>query len=283
MLGKDLGTKTINTWCPGCGNFAILNAMKAVLASLAEEGLDLNRTVLAAGIGCHAKIADYININSFYSIHGRATPAAEGIKLGDAGLTVIGHAGDGDAYGEGLEHLLFAAKRNIDITMIIHDNRVYGLTTGQYTPTSPLGFRGRSTPAGSTERPFNPLEMLMTAGATFVARGYTHGIEELKDIFKQAINHKGFSVVDVLQVCKTYYNLYDFYTENTYYLENHDVSDFDAALAKAREWNYSETSPIPLGVFYKADAPTFDLVPGKAKPIGADLDAELRALIDTNK
>lgn len=281
MLPKDLGTNAPNTWCPGCGNFAILNAMKAVLAGMANEGTDLNRTVLAAGIGCHAKIADYIDVNSFYSIHGRATPAAEGIKIGDPGLTVICHAGDGDAYGEGLEHLLFAAKRNIDMTMIIHDNRVYGLTTGQYTPTSPHGFKGRSTPKGSIEQPINPLEMLLTAGATFVGRGYSHGIEELKDLFKQAIDHKGFAVVDVLQVCKTYFNLYDYYTENTYYLEGHDPSDFNAAVTKAREWDYDAPSPIALGVFYKREKPVFEVIPVRAKPTDSERDAALNTLLDT--
>ena len=150
MNQPELGTYAQNTWCPGCGNFAILNAIKSVLTELAAEGVPLANMVLVSGIGCHAKIADYINVNSFYSIHGRVAPAAEGIKLANPALKVIGFAGDGDAYGEGIEHLIFAAKRNIDITMIIHNNRVYGLTTGQYTPTSPLGFRGRSTPQGKS-------------------------------------------------------------------------------------------------------------------------------------
>src|SRR3989338_5679823 len=149
MNTPDLGTQAENTWCPGCGNFAILSAIKAVLKSIQEEGTPLEDVVLVSGIGCHAKIVDYINVNSFYSIHGRANPAAEGIKLANPRLKVICLAGDGDAYGEGIEHLIFAAKRNIDITMIIHNNRVYGLTTGQYTPTSPFGFKGRSTPQGT--------------------------------------------------------------------------------------------------------------------------------------
>lgn len=254
---KDLGTYAENTWCPGCGNFAILNAAKSVLAELANEGLSLEKTVLVSGIGCHAKIVDYINVNSFYSIHGRATPAAEGIKIGDPGLTVVCFAGDGDAYGEGLEHLLFAAKRNIDVTMIIHDNRVYGLTTGQYTPTSPQGFKGRSTPRGSLERPINPVELLLASGATFIARGYSHGLEQLKSIFKEAILHKGFSVIDVLQVCVTFFNQYDYYTERVYELEGHDAGDFDSAMRKAREWDYNSDAPIALGVFYKKDAPVF--------------------------
>ncbi len=264
MIGKELDTGAPNTWCPGCGNFSILNAMRAVLAELDHSQPDLSRTVLVAGIGCHAKIADYVNVNSFYSIHGRATPAAEGIKIGDPDLRVICHAGDGDAYGEGLEHLIFAAKRNVDMTMIVHDNRVYGLTTGQYTPTSPLGFRGRSTPAGSIELPLNPLALMLTSGATFVARGYSHGIENLKEIFRAAIAHKGFSFIDVLQVCVTYFNQYEEYTARTYALENHDATDYDLAVKRAREWDYNSAARIPLGIFYEGDAPVFEVNPSEA-------------------
>jgi len=258
MIPKDLGADTINTWCPGCGNFAILNAAKSVLSELSNEGYPLKDTVLVSGIGCHAKIVDYIKVNSFYSIHGRATPAAEGIKIGNPELTVVGFAGDGDAYGEGLEHLLFAAKRNINITMIIHDNRVYGLTTGQYTPTSPLGYKGRSTPKGSTESPFNPIELLLAAGATYVARGYSHGLPLLKKLFREAILHKGFSIIDVLQVCATYFNEYDYYTERVYELPDHDAGDYETAWRQAGEWDYSSDAPIALGLIYKKDAPSFE-------------------------
>ena len=258
MIPKELSTDTKNTWCPGCGDFAILNAAKSVLAGLSDEGYPLSDTVLVSGIGCHAKIVDYINVNSFYSIHGRATPAAEGIKIGNPELTVVGFAGDGDAYGEGLEHLLFAAKRNVNITMIIHDNRVYGLTTGQYTPTSPLGYKGRSTPKGSIEPPFNPIELMMAAGATYVARGYSHGLPLLKKLFREAILHKGFSIIDVLQVCVTYFNEYDYYTKRVYELQDHDAANYEAAWRKAREWDYNSDAPIALGLIYKKDAPCFD-------------------------
>ena len=258
MSMKNLGTYAKNTWCPGCGNFAIFNAIKAVLNALAEEGFPLERVVLVSGIGCHAKIVDYINVNSFYAIHGRVTPVAEGIKLAKPDLKVIGFAGDGDAYGEGLEHLIFAAKRNIDITMIIHNNRVYGLTTGQYTPTSPLNFKGRSTPQGTKELPLNPLELMLASGGTFIARGYSHGIDLLKRIFKEAIMHKGFSLVDVLQVCVTFFNLYQYYTEKVYELKNHNIQSYDEALKKIREWDYNSDAPIALGTFYKKESPTFD-------------------------
>ena len=254
----DLNTKAQNTWCVGCGNFSILSAIKATLQSLAEEGLGLENVVLLSGIGCHAKIVDYINVNSFYSLHGRAIPAAEGIKLAKAGMKVIVFSGDGDAYGEGIEHLIFAAKRNIDITAIIHNNRVYGLTTGQYTPTSPLGFIGRSTPYGTKELPLNPLEVMLASGATFLARGTSHGIELLKKIFKEAILHKGFSLVDVLQVCVTYNNLYEYYEKRVYELTDHDPWDRQDADIKIREWDYNSDGKIPLGVLYKKDVETFD-------------------------
>jgi len=255
---KDLSTYAKNTWCPGCGNFAILNSIKAVLNVLDEEGFPLEEVVLVSGIGCHAKIVDYINVNSFYAIHGRVVPVATGIKLANPGLKVIGFAGDGDAYGEGLEHLVFAAKRNIDITMIIHNNRVYGLTTGQYTPTSPLGFKGRSTPQGTKELPVNPLELMLASRGTFIARGYSHGMDLLKRIFKEAIFHRGLALVDVLQVCVTFFNMYEYYNKKIYELKGHKYQDYNEALKKIREWDYNSEAPIALGVFYKKEMPTFE-------------------------
>ena len=255
---KNLSTNIKNTWCPGCGNFAILNSIKAVLGVLYDEGIPLENIVIVSGIGCHAKIVDYVNVNSFYSIHGRVTPVAEGIKIANPDLKVIGFAGDGDAYGEGLEHLIFAAKRNIDITMIIHNNRVYGLTTGQYTPTSPIGFKGRSTPEGTLEYPINPLEIMLASGATFIARSYSRGLKYLKKTLKEAITHKGFSIVDVLQVCVTFFNLYKYYSERIYRLKDHDSGNYNQALQRIREWDYNSDSQIALGVFYKKEIPTFE-------------------------
>jgi 2-oxoglutarate ferredoxin oxidoreductase subunit beta len=258
MAEKGLATTAKNTWCPGCGNFAILSALQAVLKSLAEEGTPMENIVMVSGIGCHAKIVDYVNVNSFYSIHGRVTPVAEGIKLANPRLKVIGFAGDGDAYGEGLAHLVFAAKRNVDITMIIHNNRVYGLTTGQFTPTSPRNFKGRSTPRGTIEAPVNPLELMLASGATFLARGYSRNLDLLKSIMKEAILHKGFALVDVLQVCVTFFDLYDVYNERAYELEDHDHLNYNRALIQAREWNYNSDARIALGVFYRRAVDTFE-------------------------
>ncbi|MFH0777739.1 MAG: thiamine pyrophosphate-dependent enzyme [Candidatus Eisenbacteria bacterium] len=276
---KELATEAKNTWCPGCGNFAILTSIKTVLKVLVEEGTPVENVVLVSGIGCHAKIVDYVNVNSFYSIHGRVTPAAEGMKIANPNLKVIGFAGDGDAYGEGLEHLLFAAKRNIDITMIIHNNRVYGLTTGQYTPTSPQGFKGKSTPGGSIELPINPLELLLASGAGFVARAYSGNLELMKRVFTAAIAHKGFAIVDVLQVCATFFNAYKLYNEKVCELKDHDPADFAEAHRRAREWDYNSVAPISLGVFYAKETPTFEEKVQVARLEAGERQARIAALL----
>jgi len=272
MSEVNLNTYARNTWCPGCGNFAILNAFKSAINELVNDGTPLENFVLVSGIGCHAKIVDYINMNSFYSLHGRVLPPAQAVKLADPKLKIIGFAGDGDAYGEGLEHLIFAAKRNIDITMIIHNNRVYGLTTGQYTPTSPEGFRGRSTPLGTKEMPINPLELMLASGATYLARGTSHGIDLLKKLFKEAILHKGFSLVDVLQVCVTYYNMYEYYDKHVYELKDYNTGDFNQAMNKIREWDYNTEAPIALGTMYCRQADTFEDKFAALGKSGADKD-----------
>lgn len=257
---KELGTYAQNTWCPGCGNFGILASIKKALTDLEDDGLDLNKVAIVSGIGCHAKIVDYINVNSFYSIHGRVPPPMTGIKLANPELTVIGFAGDGDAYGEGIEHLIFSAKRNLNLTFIVHNNRVYGLTTGQFTPTSPPGFKGRSTPKGSPEDPLNPIELMLASGATFVARGYTKNMKHLQSLIKTAVNHKGFSFIDVLQPCFTFFNTYDYYNERVYEFteQDHDASDINAAFVRAREWAYGEGEQIPIGIFYQGKKTTYE-------------------------
>ncbi len=261
---KELNSYAENTWCPGCGNFAILNASKKVFADKDQKNL-----VMVAGIGCHAKLVDYIDLNHFYSIHGRVPATATGIKLGNPELTVIGFAGDGDAYGEGLAHLMFAAKRNINITMVIHNNGVYGLTTGQFTPTSPEGFKGKSTPWGSVERPFNPLTLMLGAGATFISRSYSNRMENLEMVIDEAMKHKGFSFVEVLQPCYTFYNTYKIYNEKVYDLEEEPPKEH--VIEKMTEWNYGSKGNIPIGIFYRETRPTYDesmlreMVPARRK------------------
>ena len=255
MTRKYINT-TPNTWCPGCGNFGIQFAFKGFFEKLENEGYSNDNIVLVTGIGCHAKIADYLDVNTFYSIHGRTLPAAIAIKLANPDLRVICCAGDGDAYAEGLDHLIFAAKRDVDVTMIVHDNRVYGLTTGQYTPTSPRGYRGKSTPAGVLEDPINPLDLMLHSGATFIARGYSRQLEQLKALIRQGFDHPGFAFIDTLQVCATYNNLYDYYNARTYELSDHDPSDHAKAQEKISEWDYNSDAPIALGVFYRKEGVT---------------------------
>jgi 2-oxoglutarate ferredoxin oxidoreductase subunit beta len=258
MNGRRLITEAQNTWCPGCGNFSIQFALKALLEDLEKQGRSLDGVVLVTGIGCHAKMADYLDINTFYAIHGRVLPVATGIKLANPDLTVIGCAGDGDAYAEGLDHLIFAAKRNVDITLFIHNNRVYGLTTGQYTPTSPLGFKGRSTPGGTPEYPINPLELMFASGAGFIARGYTRNQPLLKKTMAEAVRHRGFSFVDILQICATYFDVHDMYDRYVYELSGHDTRDPRKAMERILEWDYNNPGPIGLGTFFERDLPTFE-------------------------
>ena len=243
-----LQTQVKRTWCPGCGNYAILSAF---ISAVKELKIEPEKLVVVSGIGCHGRITDYVNVNSFHTIHGRVLPLATGIKIANPELIVVGFSGDGDAYSIGLGHLPHAARRNVDITLVIHNNQVFGLTTGQYTPTSPKGFKSRSTPYGSLEEPLNPVLLAIASGATFVARGFAGDINHLKYLMKEAITHKGFAIIDVLQPCVTYYNTYQYYSERVYKLEKHDSTNFREALEKALEWN----DKIPIGIFYKVQKP----------------------------
>lgn len=274
---ETLVTSAQNTWCPGCGNFAIQHAMKFVIQELEAEGTPRDHIVLVSGIGCHAKIADYFQLNSFYSLHGRTVPVATGIKMANPDLKVICFAGDGDLYAEGLDHLVHAAKRNIDITVICHNNRVYGLTTGQYTPTSPYGFKGKSTPQGLREYPLNVIELLLGAGATFVSRAYSRRLPQLKRIFKEAILHPGFAHVDVLQICATFYNMTTWYDERVYETNESNSGLFEFACRTAQQWNYNDDSKIPLGIFFQTKKPA---LPEKKVKRDVDRRQVIRTLLD---
>ncbi|MFH0967322.1 MAG: thiamine pyrophosphate-dependent enzyme [Methanobacteriota archaeon] len=272
-----LVTSAQNTWCPGCGNFAIQHAIKSVILELEEQGIAREQIILVSGIGCHAKIADYFQVNSFYSLHGRTIPVAEGIKMGNPDLKVICFAGDGDLYAEGIDHLIHAAKRNIDITVICHNNRVYGLTTGQYTPTSPYGYQGKSTPNGLHEYPLNVIELLLGSGATFVARAYTRRLPQLKRILKEAVLHPGFSHVDVLQICATFFNMTTWYDERVYETNESNVGLFEFACRTAQQWDYNRDTKIPLGIFYQVNKP---VLPEKKSEIKPDRAQVIRSLLD---
>lgn len=267
----DLGTAAENTWCPGCGNFGILNAFKKAVRVLEEKGITRERLFITTGIGCHGKIFDYLNLSGFYSIHGRSMATAQGIKLANPDLKVIVFAGDGDAFGEGVAHMIFAAKRNADITVIVHDNGVYGLTTGQYTPTSEKGFRGPSTPKGSVEDPLNPLALMLEAGATFVARGYPVKIKHLADLMVTAVEHEGFSLLNILQTCVTFNDTYEKYNRIVEIMENIPAS-YEEAFNLAKK---SET--LPIGIFYRAEKKTsHEALYGDLNPVAQRISAEAR-------
>ncbi len=248
---RDLSTNKENTWCTGCGNFGILNAVKKAITSMNNDGTKLADIAITTGIGCHGKIFDYLALNGIYGLHGRGTATASGIKLANPKLKVISFGGDGDSLGEGLEHTLFAAKRNMDITLVLHNNGNYGLTTGQFSPLSRVGYKGLSTPSGSIERPFRPVPLLLEAGATFVARGFSAKPDHLADLMVQAVNHKGFSFIEVMQPCVSYNNNYADLNQRIKMMEIiPQTCSMAIELASNEEHVY-------LGVFAKHDYPSF--------------------------
>jgi 2-oxoglutarate ferredoxin oxidoreductase subunit beta len=225
--------------------------------ALIELGLEREEAVLVSGIGCHGKMVNYVNINGFHGIHGRVLPLAQGIKLANPNLTVVGFAGDADQYNEGWGHFAHAIRTNIDMTLIVHDNMVLGLTTGQATSTSQPGFKSKSTPFGVIPPMLNPLAHALVSDGTFVARGFSGDMLHLKSLMVEAIKHRGFAFIDVFQPCVTfnYLNTYDWFRQRVYKLEeeDHDVTDRKKALEKALEWG----DRIPIGIFYKKERSTY--------------------------
>ncbi len=249
-----MNTSAKVTWCPGCGNFGILSAFRGALVEL---GLEREQVVVVSGIGCHGKISDYVNVNTFHGIHGRVLPFATGVKLANPDLTVFGFSGDADCYDEGWDHFCHAVRRNIDVTLIVHNNMVLGLTTGQTTATSQTGFRTKSTPFGSVVPPLNPIAHALVSSGSFVARGFAGDPKHLQGLIVQAAKHRGFNYIDVFQPCVTlnYLNSFEWFRQRVYKLEDtgHNVSDRQKALEKSFEWG----ERIPIGVFYKDERSTF--------------------------
>ncbi len=241
-------------WCPGCGNYSILKTLKMALAEL---GIGTQELVLVSGIGQAAKIPHYFKTHFFNGLHGRAIPPATAIKAVNPELTVIAESGDGDMYGEGGNHFIHAIRRNPDITTIVHNNMVYGLTKGQASPTSQLGFKTPVQVKGVFLEPFNPIAVAVALDASFVARAYAGDIEQTKEIIKEAITHKGFALVDIFHPCVSFnkVNTHTWFKEHTYYLEDsHDSTDRRSALQKALE-----KEKFPLGIFYKnSEKATFE-------------------------
>lgn len=237
-----------NQWCPGCGDFQIMEALKKALAELE---LAPNQVVLHSGIGQAAKMPHFMKGNFFNGLHGRSISNATGMKAANPELTVIAIGGDGDMYGEGGNHFLHTVRRNPDITNIVHNNMVYGLTKGQASPTSSIGFRTAVQTDGVFEEPFNPVAVAIAQGATFVSRAFSGYVDETKELIKRAIRHKGYALVDIFQPCVSFnkVNTHKWFRENTYFLdEAHDPSDRDAAMRKA-----FERAPYPLGLLYSVE------------------------------
>ena len=256
---NDYASPIRPTWCPGCGDYGIWNALKRALA---QSGLAPHQVLVVSGIGCGSKTPDYTNVNGLHTLHGRPVPAAMGAKLANHALQVICVHGDGDGYGEGLSHFLNAARRNVDIVDILQNNRVYGLTKGQYSPTSPQGFHSKTSPDGAIEQPVNPLALALAGGATFIARAFTLDLEHTIDVLVRAIEHRGYALVDMLQACVTFNRAYayDFLRPRVRKVEEegYDRGDFDVAWKKAWEWG----ERIPTGVIYETQRPAYgDQVP----------------------
>ena len=244
------------TWCKGCGNYGILNAVKMALA---EQDIAPHEIVVFTGIGCGSKLPHYMKVSGFHSLHGRPLPLATGARLVNPEIKIMTIHGDGDGYGMGLSHFAHAARRNLGIVDVVQDNRVYGLTRGQYSPTSSQGMRTPTSPEGAIERPVPPLALALTMGATFVARGYAAELRHLAWLIGEALQHRGYALIDVLQPCVTFNraSAYDFYNPRVCKLEDadHDTSDKAAAWNLALEWG----ERIPIGVFYRVeDVPSYE-------------------------
>ncbi|MEN6592909.1 MAG: thiamine pyrophosphate-dependent enzyme [Methanobacterium sp.] len=255
MDAKDFNMDDADVaWCPGCGDFFILQTLKETLAELEIKPENL---VLVSGIGQAGKLPHYIKCNVFNSLHGRSLPPAVAIKAVNPELTVIDVSGDGCMYGEGGNHFIHNIRRNPDITNLVHNNMVYGLTKGQASPTSRTEFKTNLQVEGVFLEPFNPISIAIALKASFVARAYCRDTEETKNILKKAIKHKGYALVDIFQPCVTFnkLNTYQWFKENTYYLEDsHDPYDIEQAFKRSME-----TDKFPLGIFYmNPDKKTFE-------------------------
>ena len=250
----DFASDFPNEWCPGCGNFGILAAIKDALATL---GLAPHQVLIVSGIGQAAKTPHFLKCNTIHGLHGRALPLATGAKLANHALTILVHSGDGDCYGEGGNHFMHAIRRNLDVTLIVHDNRIYGLTKGQASPTTDLGTATRMQPQGTVSEPFNPLTVALALGAGFVARGFSGDPVFLSSLIQAGIGHKGFALIDVLQPCVSFNRVqtHGWYKQRVFDLAvaGHNPDDWQAAMRQARQGG----DQIPIGLFYRQAKETF--------------------------
>ncbi len=252
VVGKS---DTKPTWCPGCGDFGVVAAVEMAVKRLQIPSHDV---VIVSGIGCSSNLPHFLSSYGFHGIHGRALPVAEGVRWANHGLTVIATGGDGDGFGIGAGHFVHTMRRNVDMTYVTMDNQIYGLTTGQASPTSMMGHKTKSTPTGVIENPIDPIALALASGATYVARGFSGDVKHMAELVANGIQHKGFAFVDALSPCVTYnkLNTFDWFRQRIYKLEGsgHDPTNLQLAWQRALEWG----DKIPIGLFYKTDRPTYE-------------------------
>lgn len=280
---KDFETGKFPTWCPGCGDFGIWTGVKQ---GLVKAGYDPHQVLVVFGIGCSGNMANFLHGYGFHGLHGRALPVAHGAKIANNKVKVVIIGGDGDGYGEGLSHFIHTIRGNAELTYIVHDNQVYGLTKGQTSPTSEKGYKSSSTPSGVIEEPINPLAMALSAGCTFVSQGFSGNANHLTDLIVKALAHPGFSLVNVLQPCVTFnhHNTFQWFYRRVYDLakEGYKPDDLEAAMKRAREWG----DRIPIGVLYEKRRDTYeeDLPQIKDTPLkDASLEANILPLFEEMK
>ncbi|OXS56018.1 2-oxoacid:ferredoxin oxidoreductase subunit beta [Rossellomorea vietnamensis] len=258
---KDFRNNVKPNWCPGCGDFSVQAAIQRASANV---GLDPEQLAVVSGIGCSGRISGYINSYGFHGIHGRSLPIAQGLKMANKDLTVIASGGDGDGFAIGLGHTIHAIRRNVDVTYIVMDNQIYGLTKGQTSPRSSAGFKTKSTPQGSIEQALAPMEMALSAGATFVAQSFSSDLKELTALIEAGLNHKGFSLINVFSPCVTYnkINTYDWFKENLTKLA--DVEGYDPSNREQAMSTLMEKDGLVTGLIYQNnEQPSYqDLVSG---------------------
>jgi 2-oxoglutarate/2-oxoacid ferredoxin oxidoreductase subunit beta len=253
LTPKVFATATPSWWCPGCGDFGVLAALKSALAELGKNPKDV---AFVSGIGCSGKITGYVHSYAFHGVHGRSLPVATAVKLANKDLTVIAAGGDGDGYAIGAGHFVHAVRRNPNVTYIVMDNQTYGLTKGQSSPTSQTGYVTGTSPGGHPEAPINGLALALAAGATFLARGFSAHPKQLVELLKEAIEHNGFSIVEVESPCVTYnkINTYAWFKENVYYLPD----EYDASNKAGAFKTLTDGGKMPLGIFYREARATFE-------------------------
>lgn len=249
---KDFKPEVPPDWCPGCGDFGVLNAL---FQACAEIDLPPRELLVVSGIGCSSNLPGFIRAYGVHSLHGRALPFATGAKLANHAMTVIATGGDGDGYGIGLNHFIQAMRRNIDVTYIVMNNEIYGLTTGQVSPTSETGMKTKTTPHGNLEQMLNPMALALASGCGYIARGFSGQPKHLMKLYVDGIRHPGFALIDVFSPCVTFNKVqtYDWFRDRVYKLEEvgHDPTNFHGAMDKALEWG----EKIPIGLLYRNPNP----------------------------